>query len=325
MDKVRLLNRESALEYLPNLSKELGPEIYVKRDDEGGRGGGGNKLRKYERIIADAMNKQCNTLIIAGHYQSNAARELVAAACQLGLTAIVVCKEMIPEQNPSFNKNGNALLMSLMDATIVAIDNEADFDIEMAKVAEDVKLNGGKPYTIPFGGSNFLGSLGYVDCANEIINQFESISLEPPDYVFVPTGSGGTHAGLVSGFNMQNVKTKVMGVSVLHNKSNAQKVVQSLTTEILGKLKGKGSSQPDIMVDDQFVGAGYGIPTEKGIEAIRLVAKLEALFLCPIYTGKAMAGLIHSIREGQITAKDRVVFLHTGGTPMVYPYYDKYV
>jgi len=325
MDKVTLLNRESALEYLPNLSKELGPEIYVKRDDEGGRGGGGNKLRKYERIIADAINKQCNTLIIAGHYQSNAARELVAAARQLSLTVIVVCKEMIPEQNPSFNKNGNALLMSLMDATIVAIDNEADFETEMATVAEEVKLNGGKPYIIPFGGSNYLGSLGYVDCANEIIKQFESIGLEAPEYVFVPTGSGGTHAGLVSGFYNQHVKTKVRGVSVLHNKETAQMVVGNLTTEILSQLTIREEDHPEIHVDDQFVGAGYGIPTEEGLEAIKLVARLEALFLCPIYTGKAMAGLIHAIREDQITAKDKVVFLHTGGTPMVYPYYDKYI
>ena len=155
--KVNLLDRESPLELLPNLSNHLGPKIYVKRDDIGGRGGGGNKLRKYERIIGNALEQGCDTLIIAGHFQSNASRALVGACCQLGLKSIVVCKEMIPKQNESFNQNGNALLMSLMNAEIVEIQKEDDFHVEMNKVAERIKTEGGKPYLIPFGGSNLLG------------------------------------------------------------------------------------------------------------------------------------------------------------------------
>lgn len=324
MKKITLLNRESPLEFLPNLSKKLGPNIYIKRDDEGGRGGGGNKLRKYERIIADAIDSNCDTLIIAGHYQSNAARELVGAARQLGLKPIVVCKEMIPKQNESFNRTGNALLMSLMKAEIVGIEKDADFKLEMNKVAEEVKEKGGNPYIIPFGGSNYLGSLGYVDCANEIISQFKNISSKQPDYVIVPTGSGGTHAGLVSGFHIENLKTKILGISVLHNKETARKIVSDLTTEILSKTKNDIAGTPEIIVDDNFVGEGYGIPTQKGIEAIHLLAELEALFLCPVYTGKAMSGLVEYINEGKITAEDNVVFIHTGGTPLVYPYFDKF-
>ena len=162
-NKVKLLNRQSSLEFLPNLSNKLGPKIYIKRDDESGRGGGGNKLRKYERIIADAINKKADTLIIAGHFQSNAARALVGAACQLGLKSIVVCKAMIPEQNPTFNQNGNALLMKLMNANIITIDAEDDFQIEMEKIADNVNKKGNKAYLIPFGGSNLLGALGYLD------------------------------------------------------------------------------------------------------------------------------------------------------------------
>lgn len=321
--KVKLLERESPLEFLPNLSKHLGPKIYVKRDDVGGRGGGGNKLRKYERIIGNALEEDCDTLIIAGHYQSNASRALVGAACQLGLNSIVVCKEMIPKQNESFNQNGNALLMSLMDAEIVGIQENDDYQIEMNKVAERIKHEGGKPYIIPFGGSNLLGSLGYVDCANEIIKQCEKDKINP-DYIFVATGSGGTQSGLIAGFHMKNIKTKVIGISVLHNKETATEIVDRLTKEILVDKNYKSTNKAEIIVDDNFVGSGYGIPTKEGIKSIKLLARKEALFLCPVYTSKAMAGLISYIEKAQIKNSDTIVFIHTGGMPLVHTYFDKY-
>lgn len=321
--KVTLLDRESPLELLPNLSKHLGPKIYVKRDDIGGRGGGGNKLRKYERIIGNSLEKNCDTLIIAGHFQSNASRALVGAACQLGLKSIVVCKEMIPKQNESFNQNGNALLMSLMDAEIVEIQKNDDFQVEMNKVAERIIHDGGKPYMIPFGGSNLLGSLGYVDCANEIIAQCKKDKINP-NYVFVATGSGGTQAGLVAGFHMKNMNTKVIGISVLHNKETGTEIVDRLTKEILVDKKHKTTKNPEIIVDDNFVGTGYGIPTKKGVESIKLLAKLEALFLCPVYTSKAMSGLISYIEKGDIKNSDTILFIHTGGMPLVHTYFDKY-
>ncbi|MEE9362233.1 MAG: D-cysteine desulfhydrase family protein [Cellulophaga sp.] len=321
--KENLLNRESPLELLPNLSKYFGPKIYVKRDDVGGRGGGGNKLRKYERIIGRALEENCDTLIIAGHYQSNASRALVGAACQLGLKSIVVCKKMIPEQNTLFNKNGNALLMSLMGAEIVGIKINDDFQIELNKVSERVKHAGGKPYIIPFGGSNLLGSLGYVDCANEIIEQCDKEKINP-DFVFVTTGSGGTQAGLVAGFHMKNMNTKIIGISALHNKETGTEIVDRLTKEILVDKKYKSTNNPEIIVDDNFVGDGYGIPTKKGIESIKLLAKTEALFLCPVYTSKAMSGLISYIKKGKIRDSDTVVFIHTGGMPLVHAYFDKY-
>ncbi len=317
MEKVNLLRRETPLEFLPNLSKELGPKIYIKRDDVGGRGGGGNKLRKYERIIADAINKNCDTLIIAGHYQSNAARSLVGAACQLNLKSIVVCKEMIPKQNDNFNKNGNSLLMKLMDADIVSIEDKDDFQIEMDKIAQKLTSEGKKPYIIPFGGSNLLGSLGYVDCANEIQKQFKEIANETPDYIVTPLGSGGTMAGLISGFT--NTKTKVIGFSVLHKDETIKKVVRKLTSEIL-----PDTSKLSYEIDTDFVGKAYGIPTNKGIASIKLLAKLEGIFLCPVYTSKAMSGLINYIKNNKITKDDTVVFIHTGGMPLVHGYYDSY-
>ncbi|WP_296317917.1 D-cysteine desulfhydrase family protein [Winogradskyella sp. UBA3174] len=323
MNKVKLLNRESSLEFLPNLSAKLGPKIYIKRDDQGGRGGGGNKLRKYERIIADALDKKADTLIIAGHYQSNAARELVGAACQLRIKSIVVCKSMIPEQNPTFNENGNALLMKLMNANIVAIDKEDDFQIEMERVAKDVVKNGHQPYLIPFGGSNLLGSLGYLDCANEIIEQFKNEEGKSPNYVITPTGSGGTMAGLVAGFAIAEKSTKVIGFSVLHKDQTIENIVTRLTDEIVNKIKPNSNLKINFELDTNFVGDEYGIPTEGGKKAIGMLAELEGIFLCPVYTSKAMAGLIDYIEKNKIQKEDTVVFIHTGGMPLVHAYYNQ--
>ncbi len=319
-NKVKLLNRQSSLEFLPNLSNKLGPKIYIKRDDEGG----GNKLRKYERIIADAIHKKADTLIIAGHFQSNAARELVGAACQLGLKSIVVCKSMIPEQNPTFNQNGNALLMKLMNAHIITIDAEDDFQIEMNKIANNVNKKGNKAYLIPFGGSNLLGSLGYLDCANEIIEQFQEKEEKTPDYIVTPTGSGGTMAGLIAGFAIAQTSTKVIGFSVLHKDQTIENIVNKLTNEIIENVKPKIDIITDFEVNTKFVGKGYGIPTENGNNAIKMLAELEGVFLCPVYTGKAMAGLVQYIKENKIKKDETIVFIHTGGMPLVHAYYNLY-
>jgi D-cysteine desulfhydrase family pyridoxal phosphate-dependent enzyme len=323
-NKVTLLNRESSLEFLPNLSKKLGPKIFIKRDDEGGRGGGGNKLRKYERIIADAIDKKADTLIIAGHFQSNAARELVGAACQLGLKSVVVCKTMIPEQNSTFNENGNALLMKLMNANIIPIGQEDDFQTEMERIANNLRTEGNIPYIIPFGGSNLLGSLGYFDCANEIIEQFKEVEEKAPDYVVTPTGSGGTMAGLVAGFAIAKTETKVLGFSVLHKDKTIEDIVTQLTNEIIDNIKPNSNIKPDFWLNTSFVGDGYGIPTEKGKQAISILAELEGLFLCPVYTSKAMAGLIDYIENNKIGKAETIVFIHTGGMPLVHAYYNLY-
>jgi len=323
-NKVKLLNRQSSLEFLPNLSNKLGPKIYIKRDDEGGRGGGGNKLRKYERIIADAIDKKADTLIIAGHYQSNAARSLVGAACQLGLKSIVVCKAMIPEQNQTFNQNGNALLMKLMNANIITIDSDDDFQTEMEKIADSVNRKGNKAYLIPFGGSNLLGSLGYLDCANEIIEQFKNAEGTTPNYVITPTGSGGTMAGLVAGFAIAQTSTKVIGFSVLHKDLTIENIVTKLAKEIIENINSKSDITTDFELNTKFVGEAYGIPTENGIKAIKMLAELEGLFLCPVYTSKAMVGLIEYIKDNKIKKDETIVFIHTGGMPLVHAYYNQY-
>ena len=323
-NKITLLENQSSLEFLPRLTEYLnGPKIYIKRDDEGGRSGGGNKLRKYERIIGEAISKNCDTLIIAGHYQSNAARALVGSACQLGLKSIVVCKELIPQQNESFLHNGNALLMNIMGAHIVSIKPQDDFMASMEKIAKDIETKGGKPYIIPFGGSNLLGALGYVDCIEEIIEQSKEKSIDFPDYIFTAIGSGGTQSGLLAGIKKNKLESKVIGISVLHKKDIAERIVSDLTFETLKFLSIETESKDNINIDDNFIGGGYGFTTESSIEVIKLVATLEGIFLDPVYTAKAMTGLIDYIKKGKIQKDDSVLFIHTGGSPLIYAYYDK--
>ena len=323
MQKINLISQITPLEHLTNLSAYLDKQIYIKRDDLCGRGGGGNKARKYERIVADAINQDSDTLIIAGHYQSNAARQLVAVAGQLGLNSIVVCKSLISQVNETFNQTGNAFLMSLMGAEIVGIEDHDDYDQEMTKVAERLESEGKKPYKIPFGGSNLLGVLGYVDCANEIIEQLESASY--PDHVVVAMGSGGTQAGLISGFHARETATKVLGFSVAYDQHTATNMVSDLVNEAHSVLRQDKKQKPEILVNDKFIGEGYGIPTQEGIEAIKLLARLEGIFLDPVYTGKAMAGLIALIEKGEISKDETIVFVHTGGMPLVHAYYDQLI
>lgn len=322
--KVKLLNRESELEFLPRLTEYLnGPKIYIKRDDEGGRSAGGNKLRKYEYLLGEALEKKCDTIIIVGHFQSNAARELVGVACQLELKSVVISKELIPNQNHIFLKNGNALLMNIMGAKIITINKEDDFEIAMKTIAKNITQEGGKPYIVPFGGSNALGALGYVNCVNEIVKQCEIQAINFPDYIFTATGSGGTQAGLIAGVLKNNKKTKVIGISVLQNRNAAEKGVAKLLYEMFDLVQLPEQSNDIVKIDDEFIGDGYGITTDESIRTIKLVAKLEGIFLCPVYTAKAMTGLITYIKSGKIKKNESVVFIHTGGSPLLYAYYDK--
>lgn len=239
------------------------------------------------------------------------------AACQLNLKSVVVCKEMIPKQNETFNNNGNSLLMKLMNANIISIKDEDDFQTEMENIASKLISEGKRPYIIPFGGYNLLGSLGYVDCANEILEQFKEEGSINPDFVVTPLGSEGTMAGLVAGFS--KTETKVVGFSVLHKDETIEKVVKKLVTEINPQI-----TNVNYTIDTNYVGKGYGNPTEEGIKAIKLLAELEGMFLCPVYTSKAMSGLVDYIKMNKIKKEDTVVFIHTGGMPLVYSYFNSY-
>ncbi len=322
INKIDLINKPTALEFMPRLSDHLGVTIYVKRDDQGGRGEGGNKLRKYERILGDALANGCDTVIIAGHYQSNAARLLVASACRTGLKSIVICKNFIPRQNDAFDRNGNALLMHIMGADLRPIPQDKDYAEAMEDVAREVRKIGGSPYIIPFGGSNLAGTLGYVDCSVEISKQMLELTGKEADHIVATAGTGATMAGLLAGLTLQQSTSRLWGFSILHPKKESESITDNLAMQALHHLG--SNAQVKATVDDGYLGEGYAIPTRQCLEASRLVARLEGLFLCPVYTAKTMAGLIDYVKTGRIGSGDSIVFLHSGGAPLLYAYYDSY-
>lgn len=321
---INMLPGVTSLELMPRLGSHIGlNKLYIKRDDEGGRGGGGNKIRKFQRQFAKLISNGHDTVIMTAHHQSNAARELVGVAAQMGLSTVIVVKDVIGRKTDSFAQNGNRLLLDLLDAKLVEIPAGTDAADFVENVSLQLKASGANPFIIPFGASDPLGSMGYVDCANEILDQIHLCEGRAPDIVVVPTGSCGTHAGLAAGFAKQDVSTKTIGFTILKQKDDAVVGVETLANQILREL-GEENLNFDVNVDDCALGGGYGEITPECLEAIRLTARLEGLFLDPVYTGKAMAGLISQVKRGLIDPDQIVVFVHTGGLPLLFAYSDAF-
>lgn len=302
------------LEPLPRLSAALGGgEYWIKRDDLLGLAGGGNKTRKLEFLIADALAKGADTLITVGAPQSNHCRLTLAAAAKEGLDCRLVIEERVPG---SFSPDalGNNLLFDLMGAASVRmVKAGADLAAEMAEEAAAVTAAGGHPYVIVGGGSSPLGALGYAACAQEIMGQaFEDgVAF---DRIVVASGSAGTHSGLIAGLVALNAGIPVTGINVrrprAEQEANVLKLAQA-TADLMG------TPQPvaaDIVALDDWVGPGYSLPTASMVEAVRLLASKEGILLDPVYSGKAMAGMIGLARQGAFSG-ERVLFLHTGGSP----------
>lgn len=315
----RYTHAPTPIEKLENLTKLLdGPNIYIKRDDLLGLSGGGNKTRKLEFIVADALEQGADTLITCGAVQSNHCRLTLSAAVKEGLTCQFVLEERVKD---SYNKedNGNNFLYNLLGAEkIKVVDGGSDMNEAMAELAKAAVAAGKKPYIIPGGGSNALGSLGYVACAQEISEQtFESGTRI--DHIVTASGSGGTHAGLVAGFQGTNANIDVLGINVSRPNEtqapNIHKLAQE-TAEFL-ELQNEISSK-SIICYDEYVGGGYAIHTEGMVEAVKMLAKTEGILLDQVYTGKAMAGFIDLIRKGTFKKTDNVLFVHTGGSPSLY-------
>ena len=302
------------LEPLPRLSAAIGgAEIWIKRDDLLGLAGGGNKTRKLEFLIADALAKGADTLITVGAPQSNHCRLTLAAAAKEGLDCRLVIEERVAG---SFSPDalGNNLLFDLMGAASVRmVKAGADLAEEMAVEAAAVKAAGGHPYIIVGGGSSPLGALGYAACAQEIVAQAfdEGVAF---DRIVVASGSAGTHSGLIAGLVALNAGIPVTGINVrrprAEQEANVLKLAQA-TADLMG------TPQPvaaDIVALADWVGPGYSLPTPEMVEAVRLLAAKEGILLDPVYSGKAMAGLIALARQGAFKG-ERVLFLHTGGSP----------
>lgn len=292
------------------------PNLWIKRDDCTGLATGGNKTRKLEFLVGDALARGADTLVTVGAVQSNHTRQAAAAAAAVGMDCKLIL-ERRQVRDDDYELSGNVLLEKILGAEIVdRVPAGADLAAAMGGVADQVEKAGGTPYVIPGGGSNPIGALGYVACAEEL----ESAPIAV-DWVIHTTGSCGTQAGLVAGFTAFHSDARVLGITNRRRKGEQVDAVKSLTVQTAALLGTSDTvSQDDIRVDDRWVGGGYGVPTDEMISAIHLLARLEGIVLDPVYTGKGFAGLIGNIADGAFAEDENVVFLHTGGVAGLFGY-----
>jgi L-cysteate sulfo-lyase len=310
------------LEPLPRLSKHLGgPDIWIKRDDCTGLSSGGNKTRKLEFLMADALERGADCVITQGATQSNHARQTCAAAARLGLGCHILLEDRTGYHDDAYAHNGNVLLDQLHGASISLRPADSDMSAEMEKLAERLRDDGKKPYVIPGGGSNETGALGYVNAAFELTHQANERSLRI-DHLLHATGSAGTQAGLVVGMQAMNSGIPVYGISVRAAKEKQEENVFGLaqrTLDFMG-LPQHLVPRDSVVANSDYVGAGYGLPTDSMIEAVKMMAGLEGILLDPVYAGKGFAGLVDLVRQGHFKKGENVVFLHTGGSVSLFAY-----
>lgn len=319
--RIFLAHLPTPLERMDRLSKELGgPEIWIKRDDCTGLSTGGNKTRKLEFLMAEAEAMGAEIVITQGATQSNHARQTAAFASKLGVACHLLLEDRTGSDDRNYNENGNVLLDRLHGATIEGRAGGLDMNAEMEAAAERLRKEGRKVYTIPGGGSNPTGALGYVNCAFELVGQANDRGL-PIDHLVTATGSAGTQAGLIVGLKALNAGIPLLGFGVRAPKAKQEENVFALAVRTAEKLGCPGVvRREDVVADCDYVGAGYGIPREDTLEAIRMFAELEGILLDPVYSGKGAAGLIDYCRKGRFTKGERVVFLHTGGSAALFGY-----
>ena len=323
--RVRLTHAPTPLEHLPRLSRLLdGPDIYIKRDDCTGLASGGNKTRKLEFLIGDALAQQATHVVTQGATQSNHVRQTIAAACRFGLGATALLEERVNDGSADYYGSGNVFLDRLYGAKLELRPSGLDMNGEMVAVAETLRAQGERPYLIPGGGSNALGALGYVVCAQEIVQQVNERGL-PIDGVVHATGSCGTQAGLVVGLEAMNSGIPVLGVGVRAAREAQETNVYKLACLTWEKMGLRGELRRDsVQANCDYVGAGYGRPTPGMVEAVTLLAQYEGLLLDPVYSGKGMAGLIDLIRKGHFRKGQNIVFVHTGGSVGLFGYRDAF-
>ena len=314
---------ETPIEFLPNFTKALGgPNIYIKRDDLLEGAGGGNKTRKLEFLMADALAQGADTILTCGAVQSNHCRLTLSAAIKEGLKCQLILAERVPG---SYNKDasGNNYLFRLLGVEdIRVVPGGSDMMAELNKLADELRAKGRKPYVVPGGGSNIIGGLGYVACAQEILSQTFNMGLNI-DQIVCASGSTGTHAGLLTGIKGENANIPVTGISVNRKQDVQQEAVYKLVQGLAEELEIKTPiAKEDVVVFDGYVGPGYSLPTDSMVEAVQLLARTEGILLDPVYTGKTMAGLIDLVRKGHFKKGENVLFIHTGGWPALFAYTD---
>jgi len=320
----RYTEGQTPLEFLPRITKELGgPNIWIKRDDMLGLAGGGNKTRKLEFLVADALSRGADTLITCGAVQSNHCRLTLAAACKEGMHCHLVIEERVPGSY-NLKATGNNFLFHLMGVeSVTVVPGGSDLTGAMEQVAERIRKQGRLPYIIPGGGSNAVGAMGYVACAEEILTQAFDKGLNI-DCVVCTSGSGGTHSGLAVGFWGNNTGIPVVGINISRPNATQRPIICKDSKETAARL---GLDFPEDIIEcvEGYVGPGYSLPSPDMVEAVELMARSEAILLDPVYTGKSFAGLIGLIRQGLFKKGQNVVFVHTGGSPALYHYKDYFI
>ena len=311
-------------EELPRLSRELGrhgpaPSIWIKRDDCTGLAGGGNKARKLEYLVGEALQQGADTLVTLGAIQSNHARQTAAAAARNGLGCVLLLTDKISGRSASYRANGNILLDRLLGADIRILAAEQDAMEALEQTLAALRAQGRRPYFIPIGGSNALGGLAYHDALVELAGQAKAAGRQI-DHIVLATGSGGTHAGIVAGVQTLGLACAVHGISVSRQAEEARGIVAGLARDTLALAGSQSVADVSITIDATQIGPGYGQPTTAMLEAVTSVARLEGILLDPVYTGKAMAGLFSLVRRGAFRPDETVVFWHTGGHQGLFAY-----
>ncbi|MFT2091934.1 D-cysteine desulfhydrase [Paraglaciecola sp. 2405UD69-4] len=322
--RVTITHAPTPLEYLARLSAELGCKLYIKRDDCTGLAGGGNKTRKLEYLIADAQQQGADTLVTVGGLQSNHARQTAAAAAKFGFQCDLVLEDVAGTPKTDYYNNGNMLLDKILGANIHELNDNQNPSEYLETLLVKLKKSGRTPYFIPMGGSNVIGSLGYVRCANEILQQIATDNIHV-DQIVLASGSAGTQAGLLAGLIAAKSDIPVLGIGVSRSTQEQEQLVTELLKETLIKLDidpNEGNNR--VFANGNYYGEGYGITTPAMVEAVEKAAQLEGILLDPVYTGKAMAGLIDLCATGAIKPNSKLLFLHTGGHQGLFGYRESF-
>ena len=314
------------LEALPRFSEALGGKVnvFIKRDDMLPGTAGGNKTRKLDFCMADALRQGADSIITCGAVQSNHCRLTLAWAVKEGLDCHLILEERVKGSYKPEASGNNFLFQLLGVKSISVVPGGSDMMGEMQKLAETLRAEGKKPYVIPGGASNKIGALGYVSCAEEVLRQLFETGLRI-EHMVVPSGSAGTHAGIIAGMIGNNAGIPVTGIGVNRKKEAQQAAVLKLAQETLDYI-GTGVTMPaaDVVAFDDYVGPAYSLPTDGMVEAVKLLASTESILLDPVYSGKAMAGLIDLVRKDYFPEGSNVLFLHTGGSPALFAYLDTF-
>ena len=323
--RVRFAQTPTPLELMPNLTKTLGgPNLYVKRDDLTGLAFGGNKVRQLEFYFGDIVETGADTVITTGATQSNHARVTAAMASKLGLKCEIQHEKRVPGRDEAYYESGNVLLLKLMGVRLHDYpvgEDEHGADAALEVIADRVRSEGGKPYVIPLAPVHPpLGALGYIDMIGELLEQAQAQDLRI-DAIVTPTGSASTHGGILVGLRSRDSAIPVYGICI-RRPADAQRERVLDRSRAAAGLVGRQDliEEDDVNVDDGYLGPGYGLPDDKLMEGIQLAAGCEALIVDPVYSGKAMAGLIGLVRQGVFEKDQNVVFVHTGGTPALFAY-----